>query len=340
MVSRKGLKVFSGSSNPKLARDICSNLMIPFGSSRIERFPDGEINVKIDDDVRGADVFIIQSTCPPVNEHLMELLILIDAIRRASADRITAVLPYYGYARKDRKDEGRVPITAKLVANIITTAGVNRVLTLDLHAAQIQGFFDIPVDHLTAAGLISDYFKDKKVVDGLSSDDVCIVAPDVGSSKMAFSFAEKIGGNVAIIEKRRINSTLTEALNVVGDVEDKHCIFIDDMIATGGSMVNAAAFVRDRGAKTVGISATHAVFAGNAYEKLLGTDLINNVVVTDTIPLDESKLTKPVTVLTVAPILAEVIRRIHLSESVSIMFDNAGRSSIRNYVNIAGRQQG
>ncbi|MBI4569198.1 MAG: ribose-phosphate pyrophosphokinase [Planctomycetes bacterium] len=310
---RKGIKILSGSASRDLARAICNELDRPLGAALVDRFPDGEINVKIEEDIRGCDVFIVQSTCPPVNEHLMELLILMDACKRASAERVTAVLPYYGYARKDRKDEGRVPITAKLVANLICSAGANRVLCMDLHAAQIQGFFDIPVDHLYASKVFLHYFA------RLGTKDVVVVAPDVGSSKMASSFAKRIDADVAIVEKRRVTPDKTNALKLIGTVEGKNCIIVDDMISTAGSIAEAAKILKEYGARELWGCATHPVCCGNAFKRLEEAPF-REVLVADTIPLAPGAPEK-VKVLSVAPMLGEAIKRIHLGESLSIMFD-------------------
>ena len=252
------LKIFSGNANPVLARKICEHLSIQLGRASVGRFPDGEIDLKVEEDVRGADVFLVQPTCPPVNENLTELLVFIDCLRRASAARITAVLPYYGYARKYRKDEGRVPITAKLVANIITEAGADRVLTMDLHAAQIQGFFDIPVDHLLAFPVISKYFEE------LQSKDLVIVTPDVGGIKLARNYSKKLGVKMAIVDKRRVGPEETEVGFVIGDVADKNVVMIDDLIATGGSIAQAANVLKEKGAKDIYVGATHPLFCGSA----------------------------------------------------------------------------
>lgn len=239
------LKIFSGNANPALARRICDHLSIPVGNAYVGRFPDGEIDLKVNEDVRGADVFLVQPTCPPVNENLTELLVFIDCLKRASAARITAVLPYYGYARKDRKDEGRVPITAKLVANLITEAGADRVLTVDLHAAQIQGFFDIPVDHLLAFPVLSKYFE------RLKSEDLVVVTPDVGGIKLARNYSKKLEIKMAIVDKRRVGPEETEVGFVIGDVANKNVVMIDDLIATGGSIAQAANVLKEKGARDI-----------------------------------------------------------------------------------------
>lgn len=306
--------VFSGNAHPALAKAICAFLDIKPGNAVVKKFPDGELDVKIQDDVRGADTFVVQPTCHPVNESIMELLLLIDCLKRASAGRITAVLPYYGYARKDRKDEGRVPITAKLVANLITTAGAQRVLALDLHASQIQGFFDIPVDHLSAAKTLARPFQEER------PRDLVVVSPDVGSVKMALPFARRLGADLAVVEKRRLRPDLTEACILIGDVKGKDVLMIDDIIATGGSVCAAARLLRERGAKTVQVAATHAVLCPPAAERL-GSAPIDRIVVTDTIPLQEDTRGLPIAVVSVASLLGEAINRIHLNESVSSLFN-------------------
>jgi len=305
--------VFSGNAHRALARAVCDYLDISLGNASITRFPDRELNVKVNDDVRGADTFVIQPTCHPVNDNLMELLMLIDCLRRASADRITAVLPYYGYARKDRKDEGRVPITAKLVANLITQAGANRALAVDLHASQIQGFFDIPVDHLYASGVLVREFLNRKF------DDLVVVSPDVGSIKLARAYAQMLGAGLAVVDKRRISPQETAAGFVIGEVRDKHVLLVDDIIATGGSVCEAAGMLRAHGACSVEVAATHAVLCDPAPERLAAAP-IDHITVTDTVPLREEARALPITVVSVASLLGEAIRRIHLNESVSSLF--------------------
>ena len=309
------LKIFSGNANPALAKKICEHLSIELGNAYVGRFPDGEIDLKVNEDVRGADVFLVQPTCPPVNENLTELLIFIDCLKRASAARITAVLPYYGYARKDRKDEGRVPITAKLVANIITESGADRVLTMDLHAAQIQGFFDIPVDHLLAFPVISKYFE------RLVSSDLVVVTPDVGGIKLVRNYSKKLGIKMAIVDKRRVGPDETEIGFVIGDVANKNVVMIDDLIATGGSIAQAANVLKERGAKDIYVGATHPVFCGSAVEKLSAAP-IREIVVTDTIPLSEKAkgLNNKIKVLSISELLGDAIMRIHRHESVSSLF--------------------
>ena len=310
-----GLKVFSGTSNPALARKIGQYLGISLGRARIDQFPDGEINLKLDDDVRGRDVFVLQSTCLPVNRNLMELLIFIDCLRRASARRITAVLPYFGYARQDRKDEGRVPITAKLVANLIVQAGAHRILTIDLHAAQIQGFFDIPVDHLLAEPVFSSHFQ--KMI----QEEVVLVSPDVGNVKRARIYAQHLESDIAIIDKRRVSGSEAVVQNIIGDVRDKNVLMVDDMVATAGTICEAAKLVKGFGAKRVIVGATHPVLCGPAIERLAAAP-IDGLVVADTVPLNDKTSFggKMIEVLTVSELLGEAIRRIHRDESVSSLF--------------------
>lgn len=316
MFMDEGIKVFSGSSNPALTAAVCKYLEIPLGGAKIERFPDGEKAIRVEDDVRGRDCFVVQSTCNPVDEHLMELLIYLDCLRRASAKRITAVIPYFGYARQDRKAEGRVPITAKLVANMIVAAGADRVLAIDLHAQQLQGFFDIPVDHLVGELVLSKYFGDKRI------DNLTVVSPDVGNMKIASRYASHLGGELAIVHKKRISGSDVEAREIIGEVKGKNILMCDDMIATAGTVCNAARLVKQRGAEKVYVGATHGVFAGQAMENLQKAP-IDEIVVTDTIPLsDKVKKTGSVKVLTVSSMLGEAIKRIHRNESVSGLFDN------------------
>jgi ribose-phosphate pyrophosphokinase len=310
------IKIFTGNSNRALAEKVCDYLSIPLGNATVARFPDGEIDVKVDEDVRGADIFIIQPTCPPVNDSLAELLILIDCFKRASSARITAVLPYYGYARKDRKDEGRVPITAKLVANLITKAGADRLLTMDLHAAQIQGFFDIPVDHLLAFPVISAYFRENDL------SDFVVVSPDVGGIKIARLYSNHLHMRLAVVDKRRYGPEDIEVGFVIGDVEGRNAIIIDDLIATGGSICQAARVLKEKGAKDIYVAATHPVLCGAAAEKLNEAP-IKKIAVTDTIPLNEhvkKGLGSKIKVLTVSNLLGEAIKRIHTNTSISSMF--------------------
>ncbi len=309
------LKVFSGRANPALTDHICQYLEIRPGRVHAETFPDGELFVKLHEDVRGRDVFVVQPTCRPVNDHLLELLVFIDCLRRASAKRITAVLPYFGYARQDRKDEGRVPITAKLVSNLITQAGADRVLTMDLHAAQIQGFFDIPVDHLEGTPAFTRHFA------SLDPKHTVLVSPDVGNVKRARGYAERMGCELAIIDKRRVSGSAAVVNNIIGNVEGKDVLMIDDMIATAGTLCEAAKLVKDRGAKTVRGAATHPVFAGPAFERLSGAPF-TEIVVANTIPLcaEVDQRISGLTVLNVADIFGEAIARIHTNQSVSSLF--------------------
>lgn len=310
------LKIFSGTSNPELTQRVCDYLKIKPGRSIIEVFPDGEKVIKLDDDVRGRDCFIIQSTGMPQEINLVELLIFIDCLERASVSRVTAVVPYYGYARQDRKDEGRVPITAKLVANLITTAGADRVLAIDLHAPQLQGFFDIPVDHLTGELVLSKYFKEKKF------EKLTVVAPDVGSMKTAARYAAHLGGDLATVYKRRLSGKEVKAMEIIGNVEGRTVLMCDDIIATGDTISKAAELVKERGAKNIFVGATHGVFSGNSIEKLKKAK-IDEIVVTDTIQQPERvKQDGMIKVLSIASMLGEAIKRIHNNESVSSLFNN------------------
>ncbi|MCH8192595.1 MAG: ribose-phosphate pyrophosphokinase [Planctomycetes bacterium] len=309
-----GIRIFSGSSNPHLADSVCTYLDVPLGRVQIKKFPDGEKWIRIAEDVRGSDCFVIQSTCLPVDEHLMELLIFLDCLRRASAQRITAVIPYFGYARQDRKDEGRVPITAKLVANLITTAGADRVLAVDLHANQLQGFFDIPVDHLSGELILRDYFSKRHF------EELTVVSPDVGNMKIAAKYADDLGGDLAIVHKKRLAGDAVEASTLIGDVEGRWVLMVDDIIATAGTICSAAEMVKERGAKGVTVGATHGVFAGPALERLKQAP-IDEVVVTDTIPLGEEVTTLgKIKVLSCDLMIGEAIRRIYKNESVSSLF--------------------
>ena len=313
------LKVFSGRANVNLTKQICEYLGLPLGQLTIGNFPDGETRCKIDQDVRGQDIFIVQPTCPPVNDNLMELLILIESFRRASAERITAVIPYFGYARQDRKDEGRVPITAKLVANLLTHAGASRILAMDLHAAQIQGFFDIPVDHLTASPVLEHYIQSLNI----PSEQLLVVSPDVGSIKRAAAHAESLGGSLAYIDKRRSGNRVEQVKLIGGPVEGKTAILLDDMISTAGSICGAAHLVRKHGAEKIYIGATHGILCGSAIENLKSAP-IESIVLTDTIPLPDELLPN-LKVLSVAALLGEAIRRIHCHESVSRLFTDSMR---------------
>jgi ribose-phosphate pyrophosphokinase len=308
------LKLFTGNSNPSLAREICSYLGINLGEATVSAFSDGEIRVKIEENVRGADVFLVQSCCEPVNTSIMELLIMLDALKRSSASRITAVIPYFGYARQDRKDQPRVPITAKLVADLITTAGADRVLTMDLHAGQIQGFFNIPVDHLYATPVLLDYITKQGV------KDLVVVSPDAGGVERARAFAKRLQVNLAIIDKRREGPNQAHIMNIIGEVEGRNALLLDDMIDTAGTIVQGAQAVAEKGARRVWAGCAHAVLSGPALQRIQESSL-DEVVVTNTIPLQgkEGRCSK-LRVLSVAPLLGEAISRIHEEESVSSLF--------------------
>jgi ribose-phosphate pyrophosphokinase len=311
------LKVFSGRANIPLAESVAHRLDDTLGKITLSNFPDGEISVRIEEDVRGRDIFLIQPTCTPVNENLMELLIMLDSFKRASAARITAVLPYYGYARQDRKDVGRVPITAKLVANLISTAGADRVLALDLHAAQIQGFFDIPVDHLPAGPVINDYIRSLNI----SMRDFVVLSPDEGSIKRALAHQKKLGGAIAIVDKRRSSAVDVQAANLIGaSLEGKVAVIFDDMISTARSLVIAANVARKAGAREIIACAAHAVLCGDAINRLRDAP-VKEIVVTNSIPLTPEKQLPNIKVLSVAPLLADAIKRIHFNESVSRLFE-------------------
>lgn len=304
----KDIKIFAGSSNKTVAQGIADGLGLPLGNSECKTFSDGEIAVSLNESVRGSECFIVQSTCAPVNDSLMELLIMIDAMKRASAARITAVMPYFGYARQDRKAKPRDPISAKLVADIITTAGADRVLTMDLHANQIQGFFNIPVDHLLGAPLLANHMKDMV---GDNQDDYIVVSPDLGSVTRARNFANKIGCGLAIVDKRRQKANVSEVMNIIGDVRDKKVILVDDMIDTAGTLCNAAvALVEKGGAQSVTACATHGVLSGPALERIQNS-VISEVVLLDTIPVEGEKLIDKFTILPVAPAFATAIERIY-----------------------------
>lgn len=312
---KNNLRVFSGTGNPKLADSVCKYMDVPPGRAEIVDFPDGEKLIRVEDDVRGRDCFIIQPTCNPVDRNLMELLIFVDCLHRASALRITVVLPYFGYARQDRKSEGRTPITAKLVANMITTARADRVLAIDLHAEQVQGFFDIPLDHLTAEPVLADYFR------GLDLPNKVVLSPDVGNAKTANIYAQDLGGDLAVIDKRRVSGTETEATRIIGDVEGKDVLMFDDMISTAGTLCSAAALVKEQGANSIRVGATHGILVDPALERLQQAP-IDEVVITDTIPLtDNLKQLKKLKVLSVANLLGEAIIRIHNDQSVSAIFN-------------------
>ena len=315
MSQDESLRIFTGNSNPALAGNIARELGLALGKIEVSRFQDGEIRVKVDESARGMDAFIIQSTCAPVNESIMELLIMLDAFRRASARRITCVIPYYGYARQDKKVKPREPVSARLVADLITVAGATRILTVDLHAEQIQGFFDIPVDHLPAGPIIAEYLVKK----GLSMADAVVVSPDVGGGVRARALAEMLGTPIAIIAKRRPEPNHAEVIEIIGDVQGRTAVMIDDMIDTGGSITYGATELKSRGASKVYACCTHPVLSGNAVRNLEAAP-IEEVVVTDTIPLDSKKQNGKITVLSVAPLLANAIARIHRDQSVSELF--------------------
>lgn len=308
------IRVFSGNANKELAEKICDKLGVSLGKANVTTFSDGETRVEIDENVRGMDVFIIQSTCPPVNVTLMELLIMIDAMKRASADRITAVVPYYGYARQDRKVAPRAPITAKLVADLIATAGANRVLSMDLHAGQIQGFFNIPVDNLFAKPVLMDYMKENYI------EKTVVVSPDTGGVERARSFGKRLGASLAIIDKRREGPNEAEVMNIIGDVKGKRVIILDDMIDTAGTVTQAAAAMKQAGALEVSVCCTHPVLSGPALDRIEKSE-IKEAIVTDTIPLsDRAKNCKKIKVLSVSGILGEAVRRIYYNDSVSSLF--------------------
>ncbi|MCX5777237.1 MAG: ribose-phosphate pyrophosphokinase [Candidatus Firestonebacteria bacterium] len=308
------LKVFGGSANPELVTKICRYLRTSEGKMELTRFPDGETWVKISENVRGADCFIIQPTCMPVNENIMELFLMIDAFKRASARRISVVIPYYAYARQDRKDQPRVAISAKLIANLLTSAGASRIIAMDFHAPQVQGFFDIPVDHLIAEPVLAREFAKKKV------KDLVVAASDMGGSKMARSFAERLGASIAIVDKRRYHSNKVEALSLIGEVAGKNVLIPDDMISTAGTMVEAAMFLKKHGAKDIYACCTHPVFSESALKKI-ESSILKEVMVTDTIPLpEEAKKVKKIKVITVAGVLGEAIKSIHNETSVTKLF--------------------
>ena len=308
------LKIFSGSAHPQLSKEIAEMLGLPLGQARLRRFPDSEVSFQIDENIRGADVFIVQPTSTPVDQHLMELLVMIDAFRRSSASRITAVVPYYGYARQDRKDKPRVPISAKLVANLLSAAGTNRVLTMDLHKAQIQGFFDIPVDHLFAAPVIIDYCA------RLNYPNLTIVSPDAGGAERARAYAKRLGGELAIVDKRRTEDGTAEVMNVIGDVRGRTCILQDDIIDTAGTIQKAAQALKDAGAERVLACAVHGVLSGPAIDRIEKSPL-DQLIVTNSVALhDGGKRCKKIVVLSVARLLGQAIRNIHEETSVSSLF--------------------
>ena len=308
------IKIFCGNANHKLAQEIAKEIGVPLGQCEVGTFSDGEISVNITETVRGRDVFVVQPTQPPVNDHLMELLIMIDAFKRASAGRVTAVLPYYGYARQDRKAKARDPITAKLVADIITSSGADRVLTMDLHAAQIQGYFDIPVDHLLGIPILVKYFINKKI------EDVVVVSPDLGSVTRARNFANHLNAPIAIIDKRRPKANVSEVMNIIGEVEGKNVILIDDMIDTAGTIAQAADALKKFGAKDVYACCTHPILSGPAIERI-EKSAIKELIVTNTVQLPEDKIIDKMQIMSVASLFAEAIQNIHNNASVSRLFD-------------------
>ena len=309
-----GIKIFSGNANRKLAEEICQELTCDPGRATAERFSDGEFNFQIEENVRGGDVFIVQPTCPPTDSHLMELLVMLDAFRRSSAERLTAVVPYYGYGRSDKKDRPRVPIAAKMVANLLRTAGADRILTIDLHAAQIQGFFDIPVDHLYAAPVMIKYYLQSPL------PNLTVVAPDTGGAERARAYAKRLNAELALCDKRRERANVAEVMNVVGDVEGRSCLIVDDMCDTGGSLTKVAKALKEAGAATIHACFTHAVLSGRAAMHLENSD-IEKIVVTNTIPLNSKAAEmKSIKVLSIAPLLAKAIKSIHEETSVSSLF--------------------
>jgi ribose-phosphate pyrophosphokinase len=308
------LKVFSGNSNTLLAQEISKELQIPLGKANVKKFSDGEIQVEIEENVRGMDVFVVQSTCTPVNVYLMELLIMMDAMKRASAERVTAVMPYYGYARQDRKVAPRAPITAKLIADLITTAGASRVLTIDLHAGQIQGFFNIPVDHLYSAPVMIDFIKKK------FANNLVIVSPDAGGVERARAFGKRLGASLAIIDKRRPEPNQSSVMNIIGEIQNKTALLLDDMVDTAGTLTQSADALLKAGAKRVAACCTHPVLSGAAIERI-NKSALQELVVTDTIPLrEEAKSCKKIVALSVSKLLGEAIKRIHNNDSVSSLF--------------------
>ncbi len=320
MIAFENIKIFCGNSNPEFAKTVCNELWVSLGKSTVKTFADGEASVSLEETVRGSDVFLIQSTCKPVNDHLMELLVMIDACRRASAGRITAVIPYFGYARQDRKAKSRDPISAKLVANMITAAGADRVLTMDLHANQIQGFFDIPVDHLLGSPTFVEYFMQKFPEDQFNHDEFVVVSPDVGSVGRARAFAEKVHMGLAIVDKRRPKANVSEVMNVIGDVKGKTCILYDDLVDTAGSLCGAAkALVEVGGAKEVYACATHGVLSGPAFDRL-NDSVIKELVLLNTIPLPEHCPTNKIKMLDVAPVFARAIEHVHGGTSIADLF--------------------
>lgn len=313
---KDSLAIISGNANRALSQAICAVLDVPLGDATIGRFPEGEIKVQLHDNIRGRDVFIIQSISEPVNDHLMEALILVDAAKRASAKRVTVVLPYYGYARQDRKARPRVPITAKLIANLLVTSGVDRVLTMDLHAGQIQGFFDIPVDHLYSINVLGGYLVDKEI------ENLVVVSPDVGGIKMARAYSHLLNTPLAIVDKRREDEHSIKVMNLIGDVEGKNVVIVDDMVSTGGSLVEAATALKEHGACDIYAAIVHPILAGPAVERI-NASIIKEFITTDSIPIPQHKLIDKITVLSVAPLLAEAIKRIYDNTSISSLFAHA-----------------
>ena len=312
-----GLAVFTGNANPELAEKMCQCLNVSLTNVLVSNFSEGEIRVQIQENIRGKDVFIVQPTCPPPNDTLMELLILMDAARRASAKRITAVMPYYGYARQDRKDQPRVPITAKLIANLILAAGADRVLTMDLHASQIQGFFDIPVDHLYGINTLCDYFINRD----FTPKNLVVVSPDVGSIKMARAYSHKLKAGFAVIDKRRTSPEKTEVMHVLGQVKGKTAIIVDDIVATGSSLVEAADVLKKKGIQKVFAAISHGILSGDALKRIRECNALEELIITDSIPFKKKKENPKVKIVSIAPLLAEAIHRIHNEESVSCLFD-------------------
>jgi ribose-phosphate pyrophosphokinase len=321
-IRMNNLAIFSGTANPELAKDICDYIGIPVGDAIVSHFPDGETMVKVDDEVRGKDCFIVQPTCTPVNANIMELLIFIDCLRRASAKSISVVIPYYGYARQDRKSEGRTPITARMVADLLTWSGINRVLTMDLHASQIEGFFNMPVDHLTAFPAVLSYLKSH-----ISLEDITILSPDVGNMKMGEKYAQALDADLSVIDKRRINGEEAVATRLVGDVDGKHVLMFDDMISTAGTICSAARMAKEHGAIKISVFATHGLFTGPATIRLMDSP-IDNIYITDTVPLSKSmqaysKFNTPaIEVISVAKLLGEAIVRIYQDRSVSVLLES------------------
>ena len=309
------LKIFSGSSNRALAEEICQSISVPLGDATVSCFPDGESFVKINENIRGADAYFIQSTCPPTNHHLMELLIMIDAAKRASAQRITAVIPFYGYARQDRKDQPRVPITAKLVANLLMSAGAHRVLTMDLHSQQIQGFFDIPVDHLFASPVFFQYLATQRF------NNLVVFSPDIGGMKMASAYADVLGASLGLVAKKRTSSTSVKAMSIVGEVDGCDVLLVDDITETAGTLTAAAKILKEHGAKSIRAAVSHCVLNEIAYERLQG-GLIDELITTNSVPIETQGL--PITVLSIAPLLGESILRINTNESVTSLFKIKG----------------